>query len=456
MREQRVEVLVVGGGLSGLALAEALSDKGVEVLVLEAKDEPGGNLATRVVETDAGRWVLDLGPNSFGDRCKAFNALVKRAKLASRIVPANEAAKRRLLWKDGRLQEVSSNPLKFLVSNVLPLSARVRINREPFVKPSSPEDPEESVAQFCDRRFGRSFRDVLVTPVIAGIFAGDPEELGAESAFPEIVDLEREYGSLMKAAMRGKGPTPHGTPATFEDGMAELPAALAKRLGKSLVAGTEVSRVEQHDGGWRVSTGAGKSFAAEKLVLALPSPEAAKLVTSVDGRLARDLKGVVYAPVLVAHVGAPRDAFEDLPDGIGFVAVRDEGVRLLGAAFSSELFDGRAPKDHVLVTVFAGGRLDPRAIGLSDASVRRFVLADLERAVGLADDPDLFELARWPRGIPQYVVGHMDRIARIEESLDELPGLHLLGDWRGGMTMEDCVAGADALADELADVRAAR
>jgi oxygen-dependent protoporphyrinogen oxidase len=452
---ESADVLVVGAGISGLALATRLADRGVAVRVIDAAPVAGGNLRTRRAETSAGAWLLDLGPNSFGDASAPFMELVRAAGIEDRLVRST-AGGRRFVWRRRRLREVPSHPLKFLFSGLLPVTGMLRLAREPFVAARPASAPEESLGAFCDRRLGRAAREKLLTPVVGGIYAGDPMRLGAESAFPAMIALEREHGSLIRAAMRGKGPPSRGTLSSFRDGLAELPAALARRLGESLTTGADARRVSRDGDGWRVTAADGREFAAATLVVATPAATTAFLLAPLDAPLAAELGAVEYAPMTVVHVGVRRDAVRALPPGFGFLVPRDEGLRILGAIFSSVLFDGRAPAGHALLTIFAGGSLDAGAASLGDDAVRAFVLADLGRAIGLSGEPALVEITRWPRAIPQYVVGHRDRVARIDELVRRHAGLRLAGNWRGGIAMPDCVRNANCLADELAGGRPSR
>jgi oxygen-dependent protoporphyrinogen oxidase len=433
------DVLIVGAGLSGLALALGLVERGRRVRVVEASAAVGGNLRTRVVETPQGRWLLDLGPNSFGEKSEALVGLARRAGVADRIVRGSDTAGRRFLWRAGRLREVPSNPLKFLASGLLPLGGRLRMMREPWVRPRPAGAPEETLAA----------RETLLGAFVRGIYAGDPEELGAESAFPAMVALEREHGSLIRAAMRGKGPPSRGRLCSFEGGLAELPAAIAARLGDAVTTAAPVRRVVRDGARWRLETEAGE-FAAPRLALTSPAGKTAEMLASVDAGLAAELSAIPYAPMAVVHVGVRLEDVPRQPDGFGFLVPRNEGLRILGAIFSSTLFPGRAPAGHALLTVFAGGRLDPGAASETDAMLRAIVLDDLRRAVGFAGEPALFEVTRWPRAIPQYVVGHKDRLTRVEAAVRALPGLRLLGNWKGGIAMPDCVRNADAAAAEWA------
>ena len=444
------DVVVVGGGISALALALRLHERGRRVLVVDAAERPGGNFQTKRVATPEGEWLLDLGPNSFGDAATELMDLIGRAGALDRLVRAPDTGGRRWLYRDGRLREVPSSPPKFLASPILPLSARLRLLAEPFIRPRPADAPEESLAQFCDRRLGRPARKKLLTPVVGGIYAGDPEELGAESSFPRMVALEREHGSLIRAAMKGAGPPSRGRLSNFAGGMTDLPAAIAARLGGAISSGNPVLRIEREGALWRVVPEKGGAIMAQSVVIATPAFVAGELLEILSPAAAHELFAIRYAPMAVVHVGVQRGTAVALPEGFGFLVPREEGLRILGAIFSSHLFPGRAPEGHHLVTVFAGGRLDPEAPDLPEDDLRAFVLSDLRAALGDIGEPALFHVTRWPRAIPQYEVGHRARLGRIAEATRPLAGLHLLGNWKGGIAMPDCVRAADALADVLA------
>jgi len=419
--------IVIGGGLTGLACALGLKRAGVKVTLLDAGDAPGGNLRTEIVNDDAGRWVLDLGPNSFGDGSADLMDLVRAVGLEDQLVAAGEiAGKTRYLFRDGRVQAVPASPPAFLTSSILPLSARLRLMTEPFRRASREGAPEETLAEFCDRRLGRMARLKLLTPVVSGIYAGDPEQLGAESAFPAMIALEREHGSLIRAAIKGHGPPKRGRLQTFTDGLQALPRAVAAALGESYRPGSRVVRIDGAGSGWRVHLQADEApVEADHLVIATPADVVAKLIESHAPDAAAELAGIHYAPMNVVHVGVRNEDAGVIPEAFGFLVPRDEGLRILGALFSSVLFSGRAPDGHSLVTIFTGGALDPGAADLSDADVLDYVLRDLRTALGGAWRPALSRVTRWPRAIPQYVVGHNDRLKRIDAATARLAGLTL-------------------------------
>lgn len=443
-------VVVAGAGLTGLVLAKSLRERGADVVVVDERGEPGGNIRTRIVPArGGGRWLLELGPNSFGDAQAPIMAQVRDAGLAERMVRTSSDAERRWIFRSGRLVEVPSKPQRFLLAPLLPVSGRIRLVGEMFVKPRPEGSPEETLAQFADRRLGRWAREKLLTPVIGGIYAGDPERLGAESTFPLMVAMEREHGSLIRAARRGGSMPSRGHLSSFTDGLRELPQAMARSLGGAVRLGTPIERVERDGAGWTTVLASGERIASSHVVLTTPAPRTADLVSRLDRALADELASVHYAAVAVVHVGLPRDGLGHVPPGFGFLVPRDEGLRILGCIFSSRLFPGRAPDGHELFTVFVGGDLDPDGAALREADMRRTVTEDLSRAFGACPEPSLFEVTRWPRAIPQYWLGHRDRLARIDAAVAGLPGLRLAGNWRGGIAMDACCREASAVAASL-------
>lgn len=443
----RAEIVVIGAGLTGLSLAHRLMRMGRDVRVLESGQHPGGNLRTKTVETEDGTFLLELGPNSFGDASTELIGLASEVGLAERLIRAPASANRRWLFRAGRLREVT--PPGLALSPLLPLRGRLRMLREPFVRPRPEGAREESLAEFCDRRLGRAAREKLLTAVVGGIYAGDPERLGAESAFPRMVALEREHGSLIRAALKGSGPPKRGTLSSFQDGLRELPRALARELGPRLTLSAAVRALEPNGSGWCLQAEPDRTLSAARVVVATPAGTTADLLEPLAPAAAAELRAIDHPPMAVVHVGVRGEHAGGIPPGFGFLVPRGEGLRILGCIFSSRLFPNRAPEGLELLTIFSGGALDRGAPELSDSELRELVLHDLERACGPLGLPALFHTYRWPRSIPQYEVGHRDRLARVRAALAGLDGLHLAGNWSGGIAMPDCVRNAEALAREL-------
>jgi oxygen-dependent protoporphyrinogen oxidase len=454
-------VLVVGGGISGLAAAWFLHRREVDVCLVEAAARVGGTIGS---ERRDG-FLVELGPNTTlqkpGRPEDALGRLVDQAGLAPRLREAAPAGKRRFILRNGRLLALPGSPAAFLVTPAFSLLAKLRLLGEPFIRRG---DTEETIARFVRRRLGREFLDYAVDPFISGVYAGNPQDLSIEAAVPRIFELEQQYGSLIRGAIAlGKATRNTGMPAgrqiSFEGGMATLPQALADALPDGMVrVGRRAVSLERGGGAWQVhleddATGHHETERADVVVLALPAPATAALVEPLANEAARLLRGIPYAAILSVALGYPRAAVAHALDGFGFLAPRVEGLRTLGALFSSTLFPDRAPPDHVLLTAFIGGTQDPQAIDMPDNEAFTAIDVDLSLALGIRRSPVFRHLTRWRQAIPQYTVGHLDRVDTIDEFVAPLPGLHLHGNWRGGISLADCVRNGEALAERIAGPR---
>jgi oxygen-dependent protoporphyrinogen oxidase len=466
----RLDAVVVGAGITGLAAAFHLARAGARVAVVEAADRVGGSIET----WREGGWLFELGPNTVLDHHPAVGALVAAAGLDGERLAARPAARRRYVWKGGRLLPLPGGPPGLVATPLFPLGAKLRLLREPWVPPAPHPDAggrEESIADFVRRRLGQDLLDYAVGPFVSGVYAGDPERLSARWAVPKIWALEREHGSLIRGALaRRKGPAPGGAMLSFPEGLETLPRRLAAGLGgpggappavppanasggqdddaAGLHLATPCRRVVRDGAGFRVEA-AGLDLAADRVVLAVPADAAAALLAAATGGAARALAAVPYAPVVVVSLGFRRADVAHPLDGFGFLAPRKESLRLLGCLFPSSFFPGRAPAGHVALSAFAGGRTDPGAVDLDDPALLDFVLADLDRALGLRGEPVVVRLRRWPRAIPQYEIGHgrfVELARRIEA---DLPGLAVAGSFTGGVAVPDCIARGAAAAAQV-------
>ena len=490
-------VVVVGGGIAGLATALRIRDAAdaagppVEVLVLEAGDRVGGNIRTeRVPAADgaadgagegAGEWVVENGPNGFLDNVPAMLRLVDRVGLRDQLRRADEAAARRFIFRGDRLHPVPTGPIGFLRSGLLSVPGRLRVFAEPFI-PGRTDHTGESVRDFAARRIGAEAADVLVDAMVSGVFAGDVRALSLPAAFPKMAAMEAEHGGLVRAMIgrmkarraakreagerraRGEdveeltrpgGPAgPGGTLTSFAGGLDALPRALAAELGDAVRLSAPVEAITRGEGPgqaaaghWTVRLRDGESIAADAVVLAIPSARAAPLLEPVDPDLAAEVAGIDTAGLAVVALGYRAGDID--ADGFGFLVPRGESPRILGCLWDSSIFPGRAPDGRVLVRAMIGGAHDPAAATEDEDDLVTRVRADLELAMGVRADPVLVRVYRWPLGIAQYHVGHLERLDRIRTRLGRLTGLHLTGSSYGGVSMNACVEAAESLGDAV-------
>ena len=435
--------VVVGGGVSGLAVALALHRASVPVTVLEAAGRPGGTAQT--LERDG--FLLETGPNSVLDREGEVARLATSLGLLLR--PASASASRRFVVLGGRLVGLPTSPAGLLRSKVLPLPAKLRLLLEPWSR-RGPPGVDESLGDFARRHLGRTVTSTLVDALQTGIWAGDVERLSAASAFPRLWALERAHRSLLVGALAARRTT--GGPvlrlASLEGGLGALSLAMAQALGPRLRLKSEVTALGRTDDGWRLVTKEG-ALAAARVVLALPPEAASALVRPFDGGLAGTLDAFASVPVAVVHLGY-RPALAPEPEGFGFLAPRCEHRDILGAVYASSAFPFRAPGGGTLLTVLLGGAHRPELVSRDEASLVQMAMAELLALLGVQRTPTLTEVYRWPRAIPQYNVGHAERVQRALGEAARWPGLWLSGNAYGGAGVADCIRNAAQLAQRLA------
>jgi protoporphyrinogen/coproporphyrinogen III oxidase len=447
MNDDRLDVVVVGGGISGLTAAFRLSRGGLRVAVLEAAPRVGGAIAT----FSDGTWRFEMGPNTVLENNESVGRLIRDAGLAEEKIVAAPSAKRRYLYKGGKLVPLPGGPGGFLSTPLFPASAKLRLLREPWIG-RPPGGTEETIAQFVRRRLGTAFLDYAVGPYVSGVYAGDPERLSVRWAVPKIYGLEQEHGSLIRGGLiraraRRKGPAPGGAMISFQEGLEELPRRLAREIG-DVHTGVAAQRIVRADGGFRIETSAGPVEAA-RVVLAVPADAAARLLEEATSGASRLFAEIPYAAVAVVSLGWRREEVGHSLEGFGFLAPRKEGLRVLGCLFPSEIFPGRAPAGHVALAAFGGGRTDPEFAAWDDDRVVATVLSELRGPLSLRGEPAFRLVRRWPRAIPQYEVGHGRFVERAREIEGALPGLHLAGNFVGGVSVPDCIKNGMAVAEAM-------
>ncbi|WP_163782553.1 protoporphyrinogen oxidase [Myxococcus vastator] len=458
-RTHPMNVAVVGGGISGLAIAHGLRSRGTAAVLLETSARLGGAVGTHA---RAG-YLVEQGPNSFLDREPATRALAAALNLEGRIRAADPSAKRRYIYTRGRLRSVPASPPAFLASDILPLGARLRVAGELF-SGRAPEGTDESLAAFGRRHLGRAATRVLLDAVQTGIYAGDVEQLSVEATFPLLVKLEREHRSLILGALRaqkaqrkalpaGDAPKLTGALSTFDGGLQVLIDALAASLGGAAHVGARVEGLTRVDGGWKLAVeehGRRAELTASHVVLAVPAFVAARLLRPLDDALAEQVARIDYAPIAVVHLGFDAGAVP-APDGFGFLVPFEEQRRLLGAIHASTTFPFRVEGGRVLYTCMVGGARQPELVQRDEAALAALALEELQALTGVTARPTFTEVFRWQQGIPQYNVGHLARMAGIDAALQRWPGLHLAGNAYKGIGLNDCIRNAARLADALAD-----
>jgi oxygen-dependent protoporphyrinogen oxidase len=440
---------VVGGGISGLVCAHALQKAGIEVLLVEASPRAGGVIHSVVREG----FLLELGPQSFASTAQLWT-LCTEVGIADQLLEAPPRAPRYVLV-NGALQPAPLSPPAFFLSPLINGSTKWALLRDIFRK-SVPPDTDESVAAFVRRKFSDQLLDRLVAPFVSGVYAGDPGKLSMRSAFPQLHEAEKASGSIVRGMLRHakskKGARERPTLNTFRDGNETLVRALANSLGPAIhTQSCAASIYRQNDGSFHVSLegSSNDSLVAKSVILATPTDVTGKLLVQVDPSFEALLTSVEYAPVAVVSLGYRKTDVGHRLNGFGFLVPRSSGLRVLGTVWNSSLFPGRAPDGQVLLTTFVGGATDPSATKLGAEELSNLVHREIAPLLSIKNSPTFSNVTIWPRALPQYNLGHGERLAAIAGSLARFPGLFLAGNYLRGPAIGSCVEQALVVTEDV-------
>jgi oxygen-dependent protoporphyrinogen oxidase len=453
-------VIIVGAGITGLSLAFRLQQRrpDLDLLLLEATSRPGGNLTTIVQEG----FQLDLGPNGFLDNKPSTFQLCKDLGLHGELTQASEISRRkRFVFWNGRMRELPGGPLGLLTTTLLSWRGKSDLLREPW-RPRGDPNKDESIAEFFRRRIGGEATQLFVDALVTGIHGGDAELLSMRAAFTRFWQMEQEAGSIIRGLRRAaqtqrreaeaKG-DPRPMPQrmwSFRSGIGRLPQRLAEALGSVLRCESQVQRIERSKERFVVRLADGQNIDADSLVLACPAYSQADLLRTVDPALAGELAAIAYAPIAVVSVGFRESDVPNAPSGFGYIAPQQQKRDLLGVQWCSSIFPERAPTGHVLWRALCGGWSRQDVLSWSDERLTNAVLEEMRLAHGCWATPMFRHVHRWPRAIPQYFVGHTDRVARIESLASKHGQLYLTGNALRGVAINDCTEEANRLAENIA------
>lgn len=473
-------VVVIGAGISGLTAAYRAQQAGARVTLVESSAHTGGVLHTE--KRDG--FLLELGPDCWVSNKPAGMALAHELGLDSDIIGTaggNEKLRQSFILHEGKLTPI---PQGFFLlaptsiealrgASVLSWAGKLRVARELFIKTRT-DGADESLASFMERRFGREALDRIAQPMVAGIYTADPAKLSLKATFPQFMDMEREFGSVLRGmrkrakemhAHKAAGPR-YGLFVTLKGGVQALPDALAGKLAKGAInANTRAVKIERDGAKWRVeiepveaprSAGAlhsgtlgnaAMALSADAVIIALPTHAAARLLNGVKPELARELAGVSYANSAVVNLAFERSQIAHDLNGMGFVVPHVEKREIVACSFSSVKFEGRAPAGKVLLRAFMGGALLPQQAEYSESQLIETALRELSQILGIKGAPLFAVASRHRASMAQYEVGHLERLARIEALAAPLIGLRLIGNGYHGIGIPDCIARAnDAVA----------
>ncbi len=434
-----VDVLVIGGGIAGLACAAHLKRSGLNIRLCERHDHLGGVI--RTLREDG--YLIETGPNSLYLRPEEplleFRSFLE---LSDQALLAGETGKKRFVLLDGKPVALPMSIREGLTTPLLSLKGKLRLLQEIWIPPLEGSQNEESVAEFVSRRLGPEFLDHFIDPFVKGVYASKPELLSMAATFPRLTTMEDHYGSIIKGGLALlRSPKKRVNPLTrtifsFPSGMGFLPESLAKFLGSDAGTNAEVVGLTRTDSGYLVSLLYDEEIYyinSRQIVIACGAPHTADLLSVICPEASAPLFDIPYAPVAVVYMGFHRNVVSHPLDGFGLLVPESEKRKILGVLFSSSLFPERAPKDHVLLTVFVGGMQSPKLAYAFDEDLLDFVQKEVRSILGTTKPPDFQRIQRWEGAIPQYTKGHLDRVERIRQTLPD--NIHLAGAYLEGVSV---------------------
>ncbi len=449
-----IDVIIVGGGIAGLATAYELHQRGVRFRLLERASRPGGVILTEQTQD----FTFDAGPDALLIQKPAAITLCRELGLGDRLFPTSEPRAAFILrgktlhpLPESSVLGIPRNVSALATTRLFSMAGKARMAAELFIRPRTDGAGDESIASFIGRRFGAEAVTYLAEPLLAGIHAGDVNRLSMRALFPRFLEAERKHGSVLRAFRQIRQPkSSNGAFMSLPGGLEEIVDALVRALpADSISLNAGVAAVDR-DTEYRVALDSGERLNAWSVVVCTPAFAAAPLVDRLDPDLASLCAQILYASSATIAFGYRREDVAHPLRGSGFVVPRVEKTTIMAGSWISSKWRSRAPEGRVLLRAFVGGARDPEVMSRTDGELVFAAQRELGRLLGIRGEPIFSKLHRWDRANAQHNVGHLEIIAAIDRRLAALPGLFVTGSGFRGVGVPDCVADARATGAQVA------
>ncbi|MDP4173384.1 MAG: protoporphyrinogen oxidase [Bacteroidota bacterium] len=452
-------IVILGAGISGLATAYWLMKEGLDVVVLEKAPDVGGAMNSR----NENGYMVDYGPNSGLETTPLIRKLVEETGIIDQMIYANQEGNKRYILRDGELHALPMNPPAFLKTKLFSAKAKLRLFAEPFIGRSE-DGYYQSISDFVKRRLGQEFLDYAINPFVAGVYAGNPDELSVKSAFPKLYRLEEEYGGLIKGTIKGarerkkrnEESKQSAKMFSFKDGMQTFPKAISEKLGSDrIILNAEIKKISKSGSCYVIhytQNGNTKVLESEIIISALPAYSACYAFKDFDDKLYSHLKSLYYPPVKVLFLGYEKKAIGRALDGFGFLIPEKEKRSFLGAIWSSVIFNNRAPEGHAAFTLFVGGARSPELFDSPEKELYNKVIGEFHKIMNISEDPVFRAERMWTKAIPQYNIGYIEHERYFDEFEKANKGILLSGNFRGGIAVGDCIKSSEIVYKKALDL----
>ncbi len=448
-------VVVIGAGISGLTTAYLLSKKGIDVRIIERKSEVGGSIES----VNENGFLYDRGPNSALETTPVIAQLIEELNLQDELLYANKEANKRYILRNNKLHALPMSPPALIKTELFSAKAKLRLMAEPFIGRSN-DGYYQSLAEFVKRRLGQEFLDYAINPFVAGVYAGRPEELSVKSAFPKLYALEEKYGGLIIGTIRSirerkkraEKSKQTAKMLSFKSGMIALPKAIANYIGNKIFLSAEVLSIDKTNDSYIVSykqNGIDEAIVCDAVLSTVPAYVASGLFTKFNKKFKTHADAIYYPPVLIYFLAYNKKDIKQPLDGFGFLIPEKENKSFLGALWSSVIFPYRANDDIAAFTLFIGGSRNPNFIKESRETLLSRLRKEFEEIMKITGQPIYSSQRFWEKAIPQYNIGYVEHEKFFDEFEKENPGLFISGNFRGGISVGDCIKNAAIVAEKI-------
>ena len=438
-----MKIAIVGGGISGLSTAFYIKEKNpdVNITLFEKEEKLGGKMMTKRVDG----FLFEEGSNGFLSNKPDTLELVKQSNSEELLLRSSDKARVRFIYKN-TLHRLPETPGAFLGTPLLSVFGKLRVAAEVLI-PAKKDDEDETLQSFGYRRVGKEMTDAFLDPMVAGIFASSPDKISVNSAFPAVVKLEKEYGGLFKGMLKKKKKDagPGGVLMSFKGGVSAFIDSLSNSLDIDIKKDTNIQSMEKDSDKYILNADENNKF--DIVVLSTPAYESARILNKIDTEFSVMLNDIEYSPISVVGLGYD-DLNHDL-NGFGLLTTSSSKKDILGVLWDSSIFADRAQKGKKALRVMIGGQRDQNLALKSDTELKEIAIKGVKEVMGIDKYPDTIYIKKWEKGIPNYRVGHLDRMKKLFDKLENYKGLYLSSNAYNGVGLNDCVANSKKTANEI-------